>query len=243
MKNIVYCEDKAEHIEMFRRDFCDEDSEIMGYHFTACQSSDELIELIDGGLKPEIVLMDLELEDGKNGLDIAEALYSISSDTQIIYVTAYTDRFIQDVFLHRANVCGFLQKPVRLEYLRKMVIKTERCAADKHRITFSSREGVFSLPESKIAYLESYKRHLIFHTAERDYNIYGSLSEYLPQLSSGFMLCHQSFAVNLIHVKGMRKSELVMNDGRIIPVSRSQLKKVRDILLAGAFAAAEGMEP
>lgn len=240
MRNIIYCEDNREHIDLFIRDFCGEGSLLYycNYNVTACRTPEELLKL--AAKHPEIVLMDIDLNSEKNGIDMAEALYSISRSTQIIYVTAYTDKFIQDVFLRQANVCGFLNKPIQGSYLRKMINKAEKRAAENRTVSISSKNGFFTLPENDITYIESNKRRLTFHTCEKNkYEIYGSMSEYLERLSSSFVIAHQSFVVNKRYILGMKQKEIMLTDGTIIPISRSRLKDIRELLMNAAAAEAE----
>lgn len=237
MRNIIYCEDKPEHIDLFIKDFCGEGSLLYDYNVTPCCTPEELIKLAAN--HPEIVLMDIDLNSEKNGIDMAETLYSISRSTQIIYVTAYTDKFIQDVFLRQANVCGFLNKPIQGHYLRKMINKAENRAAENRTVAISSKNGFFTLSETDITYIESYKRRLTFHAYEKKYEIYGSMSEYLDQLSDNFVVTHQSFAVNKRYIMGMKQKELMLTDGTIIPISRSRLKEIKELLMNEAVAEAE----
>ena len=238
MRNIVYCEDDLEHIKLFIEDFCGEGLILNDYNLIPCRTPEELIKLAES--RPEIVLMDIDLNSDKNGIDMAEMLYSVSRSTQIIYVTAYTDRFIQDVFLRQANVCGFLNKPIQSGYLRKMINKAEKRAAENRTITISSKNGKFNLPETDITYIESNKRRLTFHTPQNNYEIYGSMSEYLDRLSDSFVVTHQFFAVNKRYIMGMKQNSLVLTDGTAVPISRAWLKTVRELLIGEA--AAKGRE-
>lgn len=238
MRNLIYCEDKPEHIDLFIRDFCGEGSLLCDYNVIPCCTPEELINLAAN--RPEIVLMDIDLNNEKNGIDMAETLFSISRNTQIIYVTAYTDKFIQDVFLRQANVCGFLSKPIQGNYLRKMISKAERREAENRTVALSSKNEFITLSERDITYIESNKRRLTFHTYEKKYEIYGSMSEYLERLSNSFVVAHQSFAVNKRYIMGMKQKELVLTDGTIIPISRSRLKEIKEILMNEAAEEAEG---
>lgn len=229
MQNLIYCDDNTEHINMFIRDFCGEGSFLYNYNITPCHTPEELITLAKSC--PEIVLMDIDLNSEKNGIDMAETLYSISRNTQIIYVTAYTDKFIQDVFLRQANVCGILNKPIQGGYLRKMISKAEKQAAENRTVTLFSKKEIFTLPETDILYIESYKRHLTFHTCEKNYEIYGSMYEYLERLSDSFIVAHQSFAVNKRYIMGMRQNELVLTDGTSIPISRAKRREIKELLM------------
>lgn len=239
MPNLIYCEDKAEHINIFLKNFCGGKSTLYGYKVTVCRSSKELLKLAEA-LKPEIVLTDIDLNDGQTGIEAAEELLTVSPRTRIIYVTSYTDKFIQDVFLSRANVCGFLNKPIEKEYLKKMIEKAEQQAAEEHRLNLPTGRSTVTVYENDILYIESYKRTLTFHLAnKKSIAVYGSLSDYIQRLSDRFILTHQSFAVNKIYVAGIKKKDIFLTDGTIIPVSRNKLKEVRGFFMTEAENEAE----
>lgn len=66
MRNIIYCEDKPEHIDLFIKDFCGEGSLLYDYNVTPCRTPEELIKLAAN--HPEIVLMDIDLNSEKTEL-------------------------------------------------------------------------------------------------------------------------------------------------------------------------------
>lgn len=238
MPNMIYCEDNSEHIEMFKKNFCGEDSVLWGYTVTVCRTSGELMSLVKR-LRPDIVLTDIELNDGTTGIEAAEELLSLSPRTQIIYVTSYTDKFIQDVFLSRANVCGFLNKPIERSYFKKMVKKAEKRAAKDRTVTLTSGRETFTVYERDIIYAESCKRRITFHfKGGRSCEVYGTLSEQLERLSDRFIMTHQSFIVNKIYVAGIRQNELFVTDGTVIPISRQRLKTVKALFIDEAEKAA-----
>ncbi|MFQ5486372.1 MAG: response regulator [Desulfobacterales bacterium] len=81
-------------------------------------SGDEAIEKAKS-LKPDLVLMDVRLEKGLDGIDAADVIIS-RMDIPVIYVTAYTD----DDTLDRAqmtNHSGFINKPLRETDLRTTI--------------------------------------------------------------------------------------------------------------------------
>lgn len=64
------------------------------------------------GVRFAAVLMDIQWNTDANGLELAEELFQCSPSTRIIFVTGYADDYLQQVFLRRANLSGFLTKPV-----------------------------------------------------------------------------------------------------------------------------------
>jgi len=80
-----------------------------------------------GKMKPDLVLMDIHLGSGLDGIDCAEVIMK-KMDIPVIYVTAHSD----EETLQRAqmsNPCGFINKPLRDTDLKTTV----RFALDKSR--------------------------------------------------------------------------------------------------------------
>mgnify|MGYP003302028292 CR=1 FL=1 len=82
-----------------------------------------------------------------------------------------------------------------------------------------------------IMIIEHAKRILnIYDTKENlIYSLYdGKISDFISELPDYFARCHQSFVVNMNYIKSIQKSEIILNNGREIPVSFRYGKTVHD---------------
>ena len=87
--------------------------------------------------EPDIIIMDINLENSKDGIEIAHAVQEIKN-IPVIYLTAYVD----DNTINRAietNPVGYLTKPFKREELKSTiklglfkVNKTNQISIDKH---------------------------------------------------------------------------------------------------------------
>ena len=59
---------------------------------------------VENGAQYDAVLLDINWNQAQNGMDIAEQLLVLSPQTQIIYITGYGDRFVQQIFLQKSNL-------------------------------------------------------------------------------------------------------------------------------------------
>ena len=64
-----------------------------------------LFQAVRAGEVYDAVLLDIDFRTSDTGIDAAEALYALSPGTRIIYMTGYTDRFVQQIFL-RKSICA-----------------------------------------------------------------------------------------------------------------------------------------
>lgn len=77
-----------------------------------------------------------------------------------------------------------------------------------------------------IYYIESEHNNLVFVTKNGTLHNKGTLKnilEGLDKLNNPFCYIHRSYIVNLAHIKRRDKNDLIMPDGRKIPVSKYKL--------------------
>lgn len=218
---IIYCDNDKVQLSIFERNFS---RFLTNDVLTLTDSPAEIYKAIYEGDSPDIVLMDINLGTEINGIDHAAEIFRLSPVTRIIYVTAYTGKYVQDVFLTRANVSGFLTKPLDGHYVSLMLEKARHCAAESRpkKFAVSFRNTVISVNESDVYYIESQKHMIRIVAEDKTYEIYGKMSELLGRLSDGFAVCHKSFAVNFGKIKTLESGRVVLENGVTIPVSRSR---------------------
>ena len=121
-------------------------------------------------------------------------------------------------------LCMHANSPVRQRGGRPSPRKAART------ITLRSCGEAQVLPVEQIVYAEVFDHELHIHTADGStYCGRGHLSALEQRLSScDFLRCHRSFLVNLEHVQGIEGSDFRMLDGTQIPISASNLSRVRE---------------
>jgi len=72
--------------------------------------------------KPDIVLMDVNLEGGREGIEAARWLREVC-DTPIVFVTAYTDHDTVERIQQQVPDAEVISKPLYRDYLAKAVAR------------------------------------------------------------------------------------------------------------------------
>lgn len=224
---IVICDDNKYFLEEFRhtlRKVANTDD------ICTCTTANEVFQFFESDKKVDILFLDLALEGEDTGIQVAEKLQQHSPETQIIYVTGYTDQFVQDIFLHKGNISGFLTKPINETMLLANLKKAEQTInTAKNKLVLRTRSGLQSIIAEDILYMESQGHLLILYTVNStSYHVYEKLSEILNLLPTSFVQCHKSFAVNLQHIQRFNTKEIMLKNGTSIPVSRSKLQLAKD---------------
>ena len=222
---IVYCDNEFHCLKNFMNDFADLFAEDNLMLFS---TPDEILKLVP---MPDVIFMDIELNADETGLDYAEKIYAVAPETKIVFITAYTEKFVQDIFVKNINVHGFLAKPVQRDYLKRTLdkLRSETDEDNEKKVLLKTKNATEVVYESAISYAESSKHTIIVHTDTGDLVIYCKLSELLEQLSPGFCMCHKSYIVNMDRITALRRTEVMLDTGKVIPVSRSRHLEFKDI--------------
>jgi PAS domain S-box-containing protein len=157
MERILIVEDKkvtAKHLQATLTDYGHEAKWI-------ASNAEEAVKLALE-IKPDLVLMDIMLEGGMDGIEAAERIRS-DMDLPIIYLTAYAD----EAMLKRAKITdpsGYLLKPFRAEELKTSI----EIVLHKHRIERRVHEELEDRVNQATAELVEANKALKLEIVERE---------------------------------------------------------------------------
>ena len=137
-----------------------------------------------GGYRFQIVFLDIDLEEERDGIDYAEEMFRIDPSMKVIYVTGYNDRYSQLIFLKKSNLAGYLTKPVSQELLVKYLQKTEEDIKreEDEKLVICSGRKIINILYSEIYFIESQGHKVIIHTENKEYTVYKKLKEIMAGL-------------------------------------------------------------
>ena len=155
----------------------------------------------------ELVLMDIEMP-GLDGMETARKLREADENACLLFVTRLANYAIQG---YGVRALDFLIKPVTYENFR---LKMDRAITSiernrKQEIVIPTAEGSRRLFIQDISYVEIMNHTLIYHTAEGDFSVRGSIRDCEARLAPyDFARCNNSFLVNLRYVTEIRHNDI-----------------------------------
>lgn len=215
---ICYIDDNVEYLKNFKVEYADL-MEAYSWSFRSFPN-----EYLESDEACDILMLDIEFGDSKNGLDYINSIKEKSPYTQIIVVTAYTEKYIEDIFMKKDNVAGFLKKPVDRDNMLRVLAKAESIIRNK-RTEITIKTGKYEYVTVKtddIRYIESAGHNLRFVTGTNEYVAQGRLDNLSEDLPDSFVRCHKSYFVNLGRIKGFTGEVVIVEDNAEISVSRSK---------------------
>lgn len=171
--------------------------------------------LYDSGEAFDAVLLDIEME-APNGYDIALRMAREETHPIIIFATNSAAYAVRGYGL----AIRYLLKPITAGAISE-ALDAVRQELRNSRLTVTLDGNAYVLNVQDIRYLEVLGHRLTLHTTDGVLSFRASLKDITAQLPGRwFASPHQSYVVNLLHIRSTSKTEITLTDGTRIPISR-----------------------
>lgn len=180
-------------------------------------------ELLASGEAFDFLFLDIEMT-GMDGIRVKELLEQQGTRGKIIFLTSHEERMIE---AFGANVIGFLRKPVQEADLLPIVQKM-KLIPDKKTIEWEEGDKLYVVYPEEIQYIEVEDKYTHVFVGMERHLVRRSLREWEEMLpESDFGKANRSCLVNLSLLDRV-KSEIVLEDGKTIPISRKYRKEIEE---------------
>lgn len=228
MLHIAICDDEKYFVQ-YLTDLLNQYSKETGRNIKITPYYDgmELIEKYDPTI--DLIFLDIQMKM-VDGLHAAERIRQMDETVGIIFLTTLTQYGLEGYKYHATN---YIIKPMKYARLKSEMDKfVERSQKeDTPSLVITNDTGKYKVPLKSIRYVETYNRNLMFHTEQENIICYKSMKEVERELcDKDFVRCHTSYIVNLFYVKGIKKLDIELITGEVIPISQPKRKEFMERL-------------
>lgn len=174
--------------------------------------------------KVDILFLDIDM-DQMNGIETARRLKEQYSDTFIVFVTAFISYSMEGYKVDAIRYILKDQKDFDLALIESLDTILERMKTGKQFIEISFIEGTKRIMANQLEYIESSLHKLTFHivNSKSKYTKYDKLESMEIKLNKEYFgRIHQSYLVNMIHIRKYERYKLMMQSGTEIPIPRAK---------------------
>lgn len=142
----------------------------------------------------------------------------------IIFITGYSE-FMQDGY--DVEALHYLIKPVDRQKLFQVLDRYEYRYKTDSRIILPSDDGSVLVSADDIVYLEAFgKKTQITLNSGKEMTCICGLRAAAEKLGNNFVSCHRSYVVHIGYIRSISKTEITMDSGKKIPLSRRSYDSV-----------------
>lgn len=171
----------------------------------------------------DILLLDIEMGE-TDGVTMAKKIRMGNNRVQIVFTTGYPDYMAEG---YEVSALHYLIKPILADKLAEVL---DRAAANLDRrekeVLLLADGQRMRVPVSMIMSVEVFSHICVITTHSGQLKVKYSISELERMLGDDLVRCHRSYLVNPRYIKSISKKAVALDDGRIIPVSRSDYQAV-----------------
>jgi len=172
----------------------------------------------------DLLLLDIEMKK-LNGMELAKKLRSDGDMLPIVFITGYSD-YMNDGY--EVEALHYLLKPVDKQKLFAVLDRYIKRHTSENEIMIKCEDKTLHLSPDMIMYCEAVGKKTHIHTKEQVLICETGIGNMSSNLGADFISCHRSYVVNLRYVRSIGKTEIVLDSGDSIPLSRRLYKKVND---------------
>ncbi|MDM5221217.1 LytTR family transcriptional regulator DNA-binding domain-containing protein [Peribacillus sp. NJ11] len=201
-------------------------------------------------LKPDLVFLDIELAEG-NGLQLAKQLAELDPAPSLIFATAYDEFALQAFELYAFD---YLLKPYNENRIRQTLDKLMKLGKNREdgsrtgplasrtaveqtgKLAVEIDDRIVLIDRDTILFIGLIEGKTIIKTGENEYKTGDPLIVLERKLDNrSFLRVHRGFIVNVIHISEIQPwfnstYNLIMSDGSNIPVSRTYVKELKQLI-------------
>ena len=179
----------------------------------------------------DLYLLDVVMQ--QNGIDVAKEILKKVPNASIIFTTT-SKEFAIDAF--KVQAFDYILKPLdKDEFNDSLTRVLKKLNIKKNTWSIKTNDlSLITINLEDIIYIESTNRRIDVHLSNGKTITSTSLrTKFIESIpfnlkENSFLICHNSYIVNMNKIKGIKDLEFIMEDNELVPISKRMLKEVKD---------------
>ena len=180
----------------------------------------------------DILLLDIEME-AISGVELARRIRRDNDGVQIIFITGFSD-FMSEGY--EVSALHYLMKPVSHEKLREVLDRAAVILNKREESLIFSVDGeALRVAVGDIVCVEAFAHDCSLTTVKTNFRVKMSITaveKLLVEKAQGeFVRCHRSYIVGIKYIKSIKKADITLDNGMVIPLSRGNYQEVNQAFI------------
>ncbi len=229
---IAVCEDQVTQINILNKQIenwsKDNNVNISIENFTTAESF--LFQWSDYD-KYDIIFLDIKLSK-MSGIELSNKIREKNKIVDIVFVTGF---FKYALHGYKVGALQYLMKPIDKLDLYFCLNKTlERIneVNETSIVAIETTKKIIKLDYNEIYYCIMFSPYIDIHTNSEKITLRKKISEIENVLPNEYFIrCHRSYIVNVKHIKSITKSNVLLENGIEVPISRGKYREINDAFI------------
>ena len=199
-------------------------------------SSNELISYLKENLI-DVLILDINLKSDCSGLELAKIVRKTNKNMYLIFSTAHLEYAL---VAYKLKTFDYLPKPLTPERLEDTIFRIFddiNCLNSTSKFLKLGKSKII-VKEDEIEYIKKDGMKLIYHTGNKNYEVYSSFNQIEDNLPENFVRCHKSYIVNLNNVSNIEpnKNTVLFNSKESCNIGPKYKNNLMEVFKNGNFS-------
>lgn len=181
----------------------------------------------------DLLFVDIQMK-AMNGMELAKRIRTENEEIAIVFTTGIDDYMEEG---YEVEAMYYLRKPLSREKISRCMDRLAKRRQSSSYVLVHGSEESIKLSVNQITYLEARGHGCLIETCSRlgekaQHSVTEGISEMEKMLVSyGFIKCHRSYLCRLACIRQISKTEITLDSGSVIPLSRRMYKEVNQAFI------------
>ena len=177
----------------------------------------------------DLVFLDIEMP-AVDGITLAKSIRSKSENVFIVFLTGHIEYALEG---YEVNALRYLTKPVDIGKLKEVIRYIQEKQGSARQLIIREDGEEILIDINDVIYMESMNQNVRIVSTSGEHIIRYNIGDFEEQLKNdGFFRIHRGYLISLSKVKKLVKNDVIMDNGEMLPVSRSNLRQLKEALYA-----------
>lgn len=193
-------------------------------------SAEEFLFKYEEGNPFDLLILDIQMKD-INGMELAKKIRVIDRNVKIIFLTGIKDYVFEG---YEVGAVRYILKPLKEKEFFKVLSSISEEIKDKvdDYFIFSYQGENIKLFYDDIIKIEVEGHYVNMLTIDNEYRWKESLLRIKESLGDkGFVMANRSVLLNVRHIEKITKTDCIMCENIVVPISRNSYKKVNEAFI------------
>lgn len=230
MLNIAICDDNFEDLDIEKEEVSKALHTCKNKAHVECfTNGNSLIQRIDEGWNPNIVILDIEMPE-IDGISVAEKIRHHDNQALLIYVSFF-DQYCKDLI--NTQPFAFVDKPIDEKKMANVLKDAINNTVNQNcTYSFCFNHILYNIEYKKILWFESQRRVVNIHCADNSvYSFYEKLDKVEEELEDApveFIRVSKSTIVNVSYIRVLQYDYVELMNGKSFSISRKYWESVKE---------------
>ena len=175
----------------------------------------------------DIIFLDIEMPI-MYGITLAKKIREQSEIIELVFLTGHIEYALEG---YEVNALRYLTKPVNPEKLQEVISYILKREKNKKIIWIKNKEYEEKILVTEIVFMEAQNQNVEIHTKDKVYVHRYNIGDYEKELKAdGFFRIHRGYLVALGSIESFGHHEVQMENGTVLPVSKTKEKQLKEAL-------------